>query len=219
MAISPDKQLELYNAALRLCKERQIARLTVDERPRRELDSVWNLHKGALNHCLRQALWNFATRTVRIEQTPDVTQDFGYTYAFSKPDDWVRTIEVSSDETFVTPLLDVRDEQAYWFANIDPIYVRFVSERQDYGGNPSLWPQTFFEYFAGYLASEVVWPITQSGDTTDEVKQEHMNRLNDARSKDAMDEATKSFAQGRWPRSRYSRRSRDDLGPRNRLIG
>jgi hypothetical protein len=49
-------------------------------------------------------------------------------------------------ETFDPPLLTVVDEPNYWYANIDPLYVKYVSNDTAYGMDLSIWSETFNEY-------------------------------------------------------------------------
>jgi hypothetical protein len=48
--------------------------------------------------------------------------------AFAKPTDWVDTSAVCQDEYFRVPLLQYADEVGYWFADLDEIYVKYVSD-------------------------------------------------------------------------------------------
>jgi hypothetical protein len=63
----------------------------------------------------------------RSTTTPNVDPAFGLAYGFTKPSDWIRTAGVCSDERFATPLIQYKDEAGYWYADITPIYVRYVS--------------------------------------------------------------------------------------------
>jgi hypothetical protein len=47
---------------------------------------------------------------------------------------------------------DFADETQYWYANVRPIYVRYISNDDDYGWNIGAWRQPFAEAFACYLA-------------------------------------------------------------------
>src|SRR5258708_823139 len=119
-------KLSLYNGALtEFLGERKLANLTENREPRRVLDEIWD--GGALRYCLEQGLWNFAMRTIQLTYSPSVEPDFGFRYAFDKPTDWVRTAALCVDEFFRCPLLQYNDEAGFWFADIDTIYVRYIS--------------------------------------------------------------------------------------------
>ena len=208
-------QLGLYNEALRILGERRLASLTENREPRRVLDDIWN--DGARDYCLEQGMWNFAMRAVQIDKST-TEPAFGYANAFDKPSDHIRTAGVAEDEFFNVPLTRVLEEVGFWFADIDPIYVRYISNDSNYGFDMNRWPATFGKYVAAYLASEAALTLTQSMDKKRMAMALAAERLTDARSKDAMADATAFMPQGNWTASR-NRGSRRDRGSRNQLIG
>lgn len=213
MAVS---QLSLYNEALRLIGERRLASISENREPRRVLDDVWN--DGAVDFCLEQGQWNFAMRAVEI--TPSaVVPAFGFNYAFDKPTDFIRTAGVSEDESFNRPLLDTLEEVGFWFANITPIYVRYVSNATSYGNDFQRWPTSFAKFVAAFLASEICFTITQSAEKQNFIVALAADRLRKAKSLDAMADATSFLPQGGWSSARQGRRSRMDRGNRSNLIG
>lgn len=209
-------QLSLYNEALRLIGERRLASITENREPRRVLDDVWN--DGAVNYCLEQGQWNFAMRAVEISKSTTTIPAFGYTNAFDKPNDHIRTAGVAEDEYFNVPLTRVLEEVGFWFADIDPIYVRYVSNSANYGNDLTRWPQTFSKFVAAFLASEAVLTLTQDDGKHKTMIAIMQRRLTDARSKDAMAEATAFPPQGSWSSARHGGASRD-RGRKNSLIG
>ena len=143
-------RLKLYNEALiTFLGERALGSLAENREPRRVLDAVWD--NGAIDYCLEQGLWNFATRAQQITYSPSVEPPFGYRYAFTKPDDYVRTAAVCSDERFNCPLTQYADEGGFWFADLDTLYVKYVSDDDQYGydlscgrrRSPSGWRRTW----------------------------------------------------------------------------
>jgi hypothetical protein len=200
-------RLQLYNDALLLCGERSIASLTVNEETRRLLDQVWN--NGGVDACLEDGQWHFAMRSVQIDYDPSIAPDFGYSRAFTEPDDWILTSAVCSDEFFRTPLTRYTYEGGYWYADLDQIYVRYVSNDENYGADLSKWPKSFTEFVAAHFASLVVLKISN-----DEARQrlfinperpEHSVRgraLLKAKSRCAMTGPTQFPAQGQWSASR-----------------
>lgn len=210
-------RLLLYNNALRLLGERRVASLTEDRKPRHLLDQVWN--EGGVEFCLEQGQWNFATRAVRIDYDTSITPEFGYSRGFSKPTDWIRTTAVCSDEYFKVPLLQYQDEVDYWYADLNVLYVRYVSKSTDWGLNFALWPQTFASYAAAHFASEIVFDMTSDKERIAMVEREEKLRKRDALNKDAMNEATRMPAPGSWVRARQGSGGRRDGGSRGNLIG
>lgn len=203
-AITADEKLRLYNNALLNVGERFLASLDEAREPRYLLDLAWD--SGAVDFCLEQGQWNFAMRTSKFDFSASVQPPFGYQRAFAKPGDWIRTAGVCSDEFFRQPLLNYTDEASYWFADLESIYVRYVSNDNDFGLNVALWPQSFTKVVHGYLATEIVDKLTQDKERRAEVKSDWKKTLLDAKSKDAMDESTKFAPPGTWTTSRRGRR-------------
>lgn len=209
-------QLQLYNDALTDIGERQLSTITDSRESRRLLDLVWD--GGAVNYCLEMGLWNFAMRTVMLEYSPSVEPPFGYQRAFDKPTDYIRTAALCSDERFRVPLLQYSDEADYWFADLDVIYVRYVSNDDAYGLNLNKWPQTFTKYVSAFLAAEVAPKLTQDQARVLKAEKNAHDRLMRARSNDAMNEATAIPPPSRWTSARMGR-SRGDRGNNGSLIG
>lgn len=211
-------RLSLYNQALVLIGQRKIASLAENRESRRALDSVWD--GGAVNFILEQGLWNCAMRSVKIEADPDVTPSFGLLKAFSRPSDYIRTAALCTDEYFKSPLLQYTDEGGYWYADYEPIYVRYVSNDTAYGGDLSLWPESLAKYAAAYLASEVCQALTADDAKAELLREKTVpRRLTSAQSKDAMNEATAFLPPGSWTTARHGNTMRRDRGNRGSLYG
>lgn len=155
-------RLGLYNAALLVLGDTQLADLTEAREPRRLLDQVWN--GGGVRYCLEQAQWHFAMRTSHFTYDPAIVPPFGFIRAVAKPDDWIITSGVFSDERCTTPLTQYADEVGYWFSDLDDIYVRYVSDDAAFGSDLSRWPATFLDYAAAYFASKIVHKFPGSGE-------------------------------------------------------
>jgi hypothetical protein len=209
-------QLTLFNGALLLAGERFITSLTAVEESRRLLDQVWT---GALKFCLEQGQWHFAMRTIQIDYDTSIEPDYGYRRAFPKPDDWVNTSGLCSDEYFTAPLLRYTDEAGYWYADIDTLYVRYVSNDVLYGLDLNKWPETFREYVEAYLASRIVFKLSGSEDKEEKLQKVAEKRLMVAKNKAAMAEPTSFPARGSWGLARNRNSMRRDGGSNGSLIG
>lgn len=212
-------RLKIYNGALLICGHRSIASLTVNEEARRLLDDVWN--DDGLRNCFQAGLWKFAMRSSKFTYDTGVTPDFGYQRAFAKPDDWVATAAVCSDEYFNVPLLQYSDENNFWFSDLDEIYVRYVSDHADYGSDYSLWPANFTQYVKTYFASRIAFKLN-----TDKVLLDALTRrgglldqaLKTARNSDAQADPPKFLPQGLWTKARLRDRWNNG-GSNSDLIG
>lgn len=220
-------RLNLYNGALLLAGDRRLSSLTESREPRHLLDLVWD--DGGVRFCLEQAQWHFAMRSQRLEKDPTVTPGFGYQYAFNKPTDWVLTSGVFSEEYMNTPLTDYADEVSYWFADVDEIWVRFVSDHADYGGDLAAWPASFVEYAKCYFASRIVHKLPGSSERISFIfgPPGHPTRgwlhqsLVIAKNKAAMAEPASFPSRGTWAQARHRGRLRSsrDGGSITNLTG
>jgi hypothetical protein len=210
-------RLGIYNAALvEHLGERRLSSLTEDREPRRVLDEIWN--NGFVDYILNKGFWKCALRTVRLDYDPDVTMEFGYTKAFAKPDDFIRTAMVSQDERFSSPYLDYSDESGYWYCDLEQLYVQYVSNSVDYGADISLWPPALEEYAATELALAANKRLTQGRANEDSLKKDAKDALLEARSVDAMASPTKFLPQGGWATARRSTRSRTGHNTNGTLV-
>ncbi len=198
-------KLDIYNRALQHIGERKLASLTENREPRRALDDQWS---SGVGYCLEAALWNFAIRAVEVASSPSVTPTFGFTFAFAKPDDWLRTASLSDNERFDPPLNSYRDEVGYWWADSDPLYVTYVSNDTSYGLDLSRWPESFAEYVAVHLARKICKRITNGTSMHADLRKEEAQCKLSAVSRDAMNEGVKFRPLGTWVRVRSVNSSR-----------
>lgn len=210
-------RLKLYNDALTICGERHLASLTEEREPRRLLDHVWD--NDGVDACLERGQWKFAMRAVRVDFDANVTPDFGYRRAFSKPSDWVLTSAFCYDEFFDVPITRYSDESDYWYADVDEVFIKYVSNDDAFGNDLSLWPATFSDYVAAHFATKIIMKLTSDEKKRDSVIKWEIRQLKLAKSNDAMAGPQKFPAPGNFVNSRYRLGSRRDRGNRNRLIG
>lgn len=222
-------RLKIYNGALQILGLRQLGSLTEARKSRRALDLIWN--RDGARACLELGEWQFAMRAQELEHDAATDTQFqGFNYAFNKPPDWVATHAVCADPSYKVPLLEYADETDYWFASITPIYVKYVSDDEDWGMDLSRWPQSFCDFVDCYFASKACIQLT--GDKTLHTKLvgqpgktdggELGKLLKIAKSRAAMTQATRFPAPGTWSRAHLgnrSRRNRPDGGNTGSLIG
>lgn len=213
-------KLGLYTEALRLCGERKLSSLTEAREPRYLLDDAYGdgSTNGAVRACLEMGYWTFATRTIQLDYSPSVNPTFGYRYAFDQPSDMVRVAAICEDEHFNVPLTAYADERAYWYCDLQEIYVRYISNSATYGADLSLWPENFAKMVAAYLALEIVHNLTGKEGNAEKVQKVFSDRLLKAKSFDAMNKPTVFLPTGSWVSARRGGSNRD-RGNRSQLIG
>jgi hypothetical protein len=211
-------KLGLYNAALTEVGERVLGSLAENTEARRVLDAVYD---NVVADCLTSGGWNFATQSIQAESDTGVAPSFGYQQVFTKPSDWVRTLAVSADEYFTTPLLEYFDDPSIWSADISPIYVRYVSNDTGLGRDLTKWPRSFTRYVELELASRILPRVNQNASLKETINKDRDRARRAALNEDAMNEAQPKFPPpGSWTLSRRSAAtSGSDRGSRNRLIG
>lgn len=212
------EKIDLYNAALLHCGERFVGSLAENREPRRLLDHVYATN--GVRSCLEAAQWAFATRTVQIDYDPGVQPPFGYNRAFQKPSDWVLTCAVCEDEFFRAPSLRYVEEAGYWFADLDTLYVRYVSNDANYGMNMGAWPDSFFDFVAVHFASRIILKLSNNAEEEKKLLDRREKYLVNAKNRTAMAEPTTFPARGQWglSRNRFPNR-RDGGGTTGPLIG
>ena len=198
-------KLKIYNGANRELGERKLATLTDNAESRRVLDTMWD--SEFIDEVLSAGQWNFAARSALIDIDASVTPPFGYSNAFPKPSDWIRTLAISEDEYFSTPLNEYEDEAGVWYSESDPLYAKWISNAEDYGSDLSKWPANFRLYVETLLASRVCTRITQNEQKTVHLMRLAEKRLIKAKATDAMDEAVGRMPAGSWIRARRGGRN------------
>lgn len=195
-------QLQLYNGALRECGERSLASLAEARPPRYYLDEIWNDGTGAIDKVLEEGLWNFAIRTVAVTYDVGIAPPFGYQRAFAKPTDFIRTSAVCSDEYFNNPLTRYRDEAGYWLADLDTLYIRYVSNDANFGNNWALWSPSFITFFECWLAWKIIKRVTQDKQAHKDAELAMKRARLEARSRDAQAEGAQFMPRGAWVSAR-----------------
>ncbi|WP_298704666.1 hypothetical protein [uncultured Variovorax sp.] len=178
-------QLAIWNVALSHVGERRLASLAEPREPARVLADEWD---AAVRSCLQMTPWSFSVR--RQTLSPTAAGGAGFTRAFQKPADWLRTADIATDVALTAPLDAYLEEGAFWFASVDQITVRYVSTDPNYGYNIAAWPQTFADLVALALAARICRRLTGSDQILGAVV-----KLRDDAQKDALalEEATAAF--------------------------
>lgn len=193
-------RLSLYNGALLECGERDLASLSENREPRRLLDRVWD--NGLVDLVLEKGQWKFAKRTVLLVPDAGHETGFGMANTFTRPDDFIRPIGVWSDESLTTPFLQYQTEGRLWFADVDEMYVSYVSNSPTHGGDLSSWPAGFARAVELYLASRIVQRLTHDENAEKFLLAKANAAFTAARSDDALENPTTFLPSGKWSAAR-----------------
>ncbi len=194
------ERLTSYNNALRMLGEQKLASLDEDREPRRHLDDAWD---DNVQFCLEQGDWNFATRSVCLNESSAVDAAWEGVSAHRKPDDWVRTISLGYYE-FGDVAADVRDQGGFWICRKGPLYARYVSDGAQYGRSLGDWPQTFTTYVETRLALLIAERIRPGNERTQTLFEMTKRALYDAQNRNATDQGARTIPLGRLARARGS---------------
>ena len=210
-------KLKVYNQALLNCRERKLSALDESGKPRRLCDQVYD---DAVQMCLEEALWKFATKAVRMDYDSDISPDFGFRRGYTKPSDWVKTVAMCSDEFFGVPLTQYAHENGYWYCDIDQIYVKYVSNADTYGLSLGDWPQSFADYVSAEMAKRIVGELTSDENVVNDVRDILKECKKNAKGNDAWNQPQKFSPPGNWASSRGTGSGNTrDRGNRHQLIG
>lgn len=192
-------KLSTYNQAAVILGTRTLTTLTDNVEPRRVFDALWD---DVRDFCLQQGHWKFAQRTVKLDFNASITPAFGLTRAFTKPTDFVRTSNFCYDEFLVIPIIEYTEEQGHWYTEVDEVYVKYVSNDEEYGFDYTLWPATFSYFVAAYLAVRSSNRIVPA-QGVEQVIREYEDAKDNALFKDAIEGPTQYLPTGRWAQSRF----------------
>lgn len=193
-------KLSIYNGALALLGETPLASLSENRSARYWLDRSWD--DGLVNYCLEQAQWSFATRTLEMTYSTSIIPAFGFQYAFEVPDDFIELNSFWVDPWCQNPLDTYFFEASVIYAASDTIYMKYVSNDSNYGGNLARWPQTFTRYVECRLASLVQANITNSENTQAKIDRSEAKALMTAKNMDKRLKPKDTLPLGNWTKSR-----------------
>lgn len=211
-------KLSIYNSVLsEKIGERKLFSLSENRPERHALDSAWD--GGAPKLVLENGQWNSAIRTIESIYDPDYSPSFGYSRIHTKPDDWVRTVGLSTSENVSPPLMDYQDESGHWLCDYDVLYIRYVSSNIYFGGDLSKWPQSMIEYLVCEIAAKVAMSITGDKDLARLLRAEADQARKLSKSIDQMNQAPVSPPMGSWATSRLVGNRHADQGYISGSIG
>ncbi|WP_375408510.1 hypothetical protein [uncultured Methylobacterium sp.] len=203
-------KLAIYNEALGHLGSRELASLSENRDSKRRLDQAW---APAIRYALEQAPWGFATRSVVLVPSESVSPAFGYGYAYAKPDDWLKTVELCVDARFKSPLRDeFTDEGGYWWTDVKPLFARYVSVAPAHGLDMSKWSPSFADYLAIRLAQKCCLRITGSDALEQRLLKEEITARKRANANDALNKPPAVPPTGSWVMARRGQALRGEGG-------
>lgn len=180
-------ELDIINQALVLVGAKPIASL--DEATNQAV-AAKVFYQLSRDEVLRAHPWNFAIKRVHLSPL-SVAPAYGYSSAFQLPADWLRTIEISSDE--------YNHEGGKLLCNDNGIDLRYVARVTDVTTYDSLFVTSLSCNIAAKLA-----PSIAGGTTMQQTMwQMYTAQLAHARAIDAQEEPAPTFESSRLLAERY----------------
>jgi hypothetical protein len=185
-------------------EERKLSSLTENREPKRYLDDEWS---NAILFCLYSGYWRWAIRISQLNPDANQSPAFGFEFCFTKPPDWVKTYQVADNEAFNPLIREMEDVNYVLYADIAPLYFKYVSNDPSYGLNMALWTPGFSEYLACYLAWLIAPRIKQDGAKVDRLEKLVKRKKIEALSQESFDLPAGRLPWGSWVTSRAPRGS------------
>ncbi len=200
-------KLQLYKRACILMEQTPISALTDAVESRRRLDDHYD---DALAWLMEQGFWRCGMRTVEITQNEAVSPAFAFEFAHDMPSDFVKKYVISASE-FLDPPLDEQSagnayliEGGYLWANVTPVYMRYLSNDSSYGLDLTRWTEGMANAVAHELAARAAPFVTGSKELANELHDDALALAGRAGTFDAMQQTTQATREGRWTKNRFA---------------
>jgi hypothetical protein len=200
-------KLGIYQEALRIIGSTRLSAIDDDVESRYVLDDAW---ADSVDTAQEEGFWNFATNTASVTGTGGSSHP-SFEYSFTKPTGWLRTVAISGAPNFMSEVQYV-DEQGTLYANVSPIYIRYIDSRAFDDDDISTWPRWFAALVAARLAMDVCEVLTKSNVAVEKTIQVYSDRVSEAKNRDAQDQAQQRRAYGSWVKSLVGRNTFGDRG-------
>ena len=199
----PTSDTDIANRALRLLKGQRID--NIDDGTS-NANKVKDVFSSVREEMLRAHTWKFATKLTSLARL-SATPAFQYDYAYSLPDDWIRTISVHDNDAG-TGIVNYEEasidggggQVGAILASREQIYLRYVYRLTD----PNRMPPDFQTAFAYALAVQIPGVPNLSAATWASLERNATRKLNRAKSADALSSPPRRRPRGSWADSRQS---------------
>ena len=195
--------VDIANSALTKLGASRIMSLTDNVKEAREINAIFEIRRDKL---LRTYNWNFAMKRSSLPAL-DSTPSWGYAYAYQKPSDCLRFIQIN-DFWVIPSLVNYAggpDEEPYRIEGQTivtdysaPLKVRYIRRVTSSGEFDS----TFIEAFAYDLAHECCEAITQSTTKKQSMREGRQQEILEAIRANAIELPPQSMPDDSWVMSR-----------------
>jgi len=201
-----DDLRDLYNKALQILKLPPL--ISNDDESERRVAIDYALDTGAIETVFDLINWNYNVKVAEIDEDGVYSPTFGYTYRFAVPADMTRLYGISADDRFLNPLSNWYREGAYFFADVQTIYIKYLSTDQH--STISAWPRYMFNLVAAEIARSC---CHLPGVDYNHVERKYQEYKIEAYNTDAQRQPPKLISSGSWNRSRFNYETRNRRRP------
>ncbi len=195
-------QVDIANLALSRLGAGRITSITEQDPGARAVREIWD---ESLEDELKKHVWIFAKKQANL---PAKTEKplFRWSYAFRRPSDDLRLVEIGGDQTWATPMLgsmyDLQGRDI--LTNIGaPLPITYIS----YEKNTGNFDAAFTSAFAARLAKEVCYKVTGSSTMLQVMVSWYEDEISKARRNNSIQLPPATFRDaGPWIRARRSGR-------------
>ena len=146
-----------------------------------------NLYPLFSRAVLRSHLWNCCIRRVALAPLVDAPV-FDFSYQFSLPDDWVRTLQVGQYGAEV----DFRTEGRKLLSDQNPLYLRYIAHVSE--GD---WDDLLVHTMTLGMAAAMAYAITKSTAVVDDTTRKAQIALRQAQAVDGQDDPNETLGDSR----------------------
>lgn len=193
-------KLSIYNGAAALLGETPLASLSEDRSVRYWLDRAWD--DGVIDYCLEQGQWFWATRTLQMTYSTSIVPAFGFRYAFEIPDDFKMLNSLWVDAFCQNPLDSYFIEAGVIYCESDTIYLKYISNDTNYGGNLARYPKAYEEFVQAKLADLAQANITNSESVQNKIDRALAKSLTTAKNIDKRAKPKDVLPLSNWTKAR-----------------
>lgn len=196
---------DMANLALIKIGDRTVDLLTdISDVTKKSARTLNTLFVPIRDDMLRQHLWNFAMRRAQLTASVVDAPDFGFTYLFDLPDDFLRFKDTTTRGQFTIEGQTILSDE-------ETLDIRYVATSDD----PTEWDPLFREAFATRLAAEAAFIITGSPTIGPRLMEEYKDKLQKAKTVDAQENYAEDFIKDHYRNERNVPGS--TLGPFDRF--
>jgi hypothetical protein len=175
-------EIQIANMALTMLGADTITAFTDSTEQARAMTAVYDYIRTDM---LAEYPWSWAIKRDQLDAEVDIAGDavepeYGYSYQFDLPADYVRILEVSTGSVVIT---NYRIEGDKILADYDEIYVKYIAEVAD----DAITDLQFANAFATRLAAELAYKLTSNSTLASNLAEMAMLKLSKAKAANAQE--------------------------------